>query len=112
MGIDLDVWTGRVIGQAKGVVRLLPVTERAKDLFGEDGASAAADWIESDPNANLQMTLSPEFDAAPKSRGRRGTKTILDSDAELQTIDATVLDRVHSGHAAAVRRTRQRAAEH
>ena len=110
MGIDLDVWTGRVIGQAKGVVRLLPVTERAKDLFGKNGAGAAADWIESDPNANLQLTLFPEFDAATKSRGRRGTKTILDSNAELQTIDATVLDRVHAamllqsgGHANALR---------
>ncbi len=33
MGIDLERWTGRVIAQAKGVVRLLPVAERAKDLL-------------------------------------------------------------------------------
>ena len=31
MGIDLDVWTGRIIGQEKGVVRLLPVGERARN---------------------------------------------------------------------------------
>ena len=49
MGIDLDVWTGRIIDQKKGVVRLLPVAERAKTLFGEDGARATADWIESKP---------------------------------------------------------------
>ena len=66
MGIDLDVWTGRIIGQEKGVVRLLPVAERARDLFGKDGAGAAADWIESDPNASLQQTLFPELAAAPK----------------------------------------------
>ena len=111
MGIDLDVWTGRIIGQKKGVVRLLPVSERASDLFGKDGAGAAADWIESDPNASLQQTLFPELDAAPKPRNRhRGKKTLLDGDVELQALDATALDRVHaamllqaSGHANALR---------
>ena len=111
MGIDLDVWTGRIIGQEKGVVRLLPVGERARELFGKDGSGAAADWIESNPNASLQQTLFPELDAAPKPRNRRrGKKTIRDGDAELQTLDATALDRVHaamllqaSGHANALR---------
>ena len=111
MGIDLDVWTDRIIGQEKGVVRLLPVAERARDLFGKDGAGAAADWIESDPNASLQQTLFPEVAAVPKpGNRRRGKKTLLDGDAELQTLDATVLDRVHaamllqaSGHANALR---------
>ena len=111
MGIDLDTWTNRIIGQDKGIVRLLPVTERAKELFGEDGASAAADWIASDPGASVQATLFPELDPAPKVRNRRrGKKIILDGDAELQTIDATTLDRVHaamllqaSGHANALR---------
>ena len=119
MGIDLDAWTGRIIDQKKGVVRLLPVAERARDLFGQDGARAAADWIESDPGANVQLTLFPEWDAAPKTRNRRGKRPLLDGlpvrgtqtgDTELQTIDATVLDRVHtamllqaSGHAKALR---------
>ena len=39
MGIDLDAWAGRIVAQAKGAVRLLPVAERAKALFGEDGAA-------------------------------------------------------------------------
>ena len=111
MGIDLDIWTGRIIDQKKGVVRLLPVAERASDLFGEDGAGAAADWIESDPGTSVQATLFPELDAMPTTRNRRrGRKPFLDSDAELQTINATALDRVHaamllqaSGHANALR---------
>ena len=116
MGIDLNAWTGRIIAQKKGVVRLLPVAERAGDLFGEDGARAAADWIESDASAGLQMRLFPTLDAAPRLRKRRrGKKALLDVDptqtgAELQTTDATVLDRVHaamllqsSGHANALR---------
>ena len=112
MGIDLGVWIGRIVGQRKGVVRLLPVAERACDLFGDDGASAAADWIEGDPGANLQVTLFPELESTPKPRKRRpGRKSILDSDVEVQTIDATTLDRLHaamllqaSGHSNALRK--------
>ena len=71
MGIDLDRWTGRIIDQAKGVVRLLPVAERAKDLLGEAGADAAAYWIEVEPEG-MQQSLFPEWDVAPKRsvRGR------------------------------------------
>ena len=112
MGIDLDIWTDRIINQKKGVVRLLPVTDRASSLFGEDGTRAAADWIESGSGASFQATLFPELDALPTIRSRRrGTRSILDEGAELQAIDATTLDRVHaamllqaSGHANALRK--------
>ena len=111
MGIDLDIWNGRIIDQKKGVVRLLPVAERSRDLFGDEGAGAAADWIEDDPRDGLQMSLFPSVDTAPRPLNRRrGRRAILDGDAELQTLDATTLDRVHaamllqaSGHANALR---------
>ena len=109
MGIDLDAWTGRTIGQEKGVVRLLPIADRASGLFGEDGAGGAADWIESNPGESVQGTLFPELDSAPTIRKRR-RKNILHGDLEVQGINATVLDRVHaamllqsSGHANALR---------
>ena len=57
MGIALDVWTDRIIDQIKGVVRLLPVAERALALFGEDGANAAADWIERDAGGEVSVRL-------------------------------------------------------
>ena len=111
MGIDLDRWTGRIVDQVKGVVRLLPVSERAKDLLGEAGVGAAAEWIEVDPQAGLQQSLFPEWNATPKRSVRgRGKKGILDGDAELQAVDATTLDRIHAamllqanGHANALR---------
>ena len=111
MGIDLDIWTDRIIGQEKGVVRLLPVNERAKGLFGEQGTNAAADWIESDPGASFQATFFPEFEPTPALKNRRqGKKSILDGNVELQNMDATTLDRVHAsmllqanGHANALR---------
>ena len=111
MGIDLDRWTGRVIAQAKGAVRLLPVAERAKDLLGDAGAGAAADWIEADPAAGLQRSLFPEWDRAPRTGGRKRRRAgILDGEAELRAVAATTLDRVHAamllqanGHANALR---------
>ena len=110
MGIDLAHWTGRVVGQAKGVVHLLPVEERARDLFGADGAGAAAGWIESDPSGGLQPALFPELDAQPRPPPRRRGGRVVPDDAELQAADATVLDRVHGamllqagGHSTALR---------
>ena len=79
MGINLEMWSDRIIEQKKGIVRLLPVTSRAAALFGQEGAQAAADWIESDPAANLQQTLFPETEAPPKpARRTRGKKSIID----------------------------------
>ena len=112
MGINLEMWSDRIIEQKKGVVRLLPVTSRAAALFGHDGAQGAADWIESDPAANLQQTLFPETEAPPKpARRTRGKKSIIDENAELQSLEATALDRVHaamllqsSGHSNALRK--------
>ena len=112
MGIDLDTWTDRIIGQEKGVVRLLPVSERAKKLFGEDGAAAAANHIESDPHTSLQQTLFPDLqDGVPtlvrEPRPRYGESS---DDHLAATLGDTTLDRVHtamllqsSGHANALR---------
>jgi len=101
LGIDLPKWEGRIIETKKGVVRLLPVSERAKQLFGDDGAKAAADWIETDASRDLQQMLFPEMqeEPVPKIRGRgRRRKAIMDtSDVELQKDrEATTLDRVHA----------------
>ncbi|MDE2925619.1 MAG: DUF1156 domain-containing protein, partial [Acidobacteriota bacterium] len=113
MGIELDRWTGRIIGQKKGVVRLLPVSERADELFGRDGADAAADWLERDPRADLQPALFPDWETTPTPivRRRLGARSILDPDDTLQGPDATTLDRVHasmllqaSGHANVLRK--------
>ena len=112
MGIDLDTWIDRIIGQEKGVVRLLPVSERAKKLFGEDGAAAAANYIESDPHTSLQQTLFPDLqDGAPTLIREPRPRYSESSDDQLAaTLGDTTLDRVHtamllqsSGHANALR---------
>jgi len=101
LGIDLPKWEGRIIETKKGVVRLMAVSERAKQLFGEVGADAVADLIEHDARSNYQQLLFPEFEEerVPKVRGRgRRRKAIMDtSDVELQKDrEATTLDRVHA----------------
>ncbi len=104
LGIDLPKWEGRVIETKKGVVRLLPIAERAKQLFGEDGAQAVAARLEQEVSVGtdpLQGMLFPDLAAAPKVRGRgrgRGTLGGLEvSDESLAAArEATTLDRVHA----------------
>jgi len=95
MGIELANWKGRITEEKKGVVRLLAVSERAGQLFGESGAGAAAEWLERDPNADIQGVLFPEQEA-PKPRKRRARKRPLMAEARLQSTTATTLDRVHA----------------
>jgi putative DNA methylase len=99
LGIRLPDWEGRIIETKKGVVRLLGVSERAKQLFGDDGAHAVADELESSPSGAMQMTLFPELDppARKSKKGGRGKKggTVSDDDLETRR-DATTLDRVHA----------------
>ena len=64
MGIDLDTWTDRIIGQEKGTVRLLPVIERGRRLFGEQGSQAVASWLEQEAATGtgpLQGVLFPDW---------------------------------------------------
>ncbi|MDD9816532.1 MAG: DUF1156 domain-containing protein, partial [Gammaproteobacteria bacterium] len=96
MGIELDNWEGRIVETKKGVVRLLPVRERAKQLFGEDDGAEAAEWVVSEPTANIQTVLFPELESAIRPRKRRGGKRPLMDEAELQSAAATTLDRVHA----------------
>ncbi|MGA2403313.1 MAG: DUF1156 domain-containing protein [Syntrophobacteraceae bacterium] len=99
LGIELPKWEGRIIETKKGVVRLMAVSERAKQLFGEDGASAVADWIEREPHSNYQMLLFPELqkDRIPKIHGRKAGRILRDLPAEAASpAGATTLDRVHA----------------
>jgi adenine-specific DNA methylase len=96
LGIHLPVWENRIIETEKGVVRLLPVAERATQLFGRDGAQAVARDIEASPAAARQMQLFPD-DAqtvAVKPRGRRKA-AVGESPAEAPR-QVTTLDRVHA----------------
>jgi hypothetical protein len=106
LGIELPKWEGRVIETKKGVVRLLPIAERAKHLFGQDGAHAVAARLEQEATVGtnpLQRMLFSEMQpaAAPAVRGRgrgRGKRSSVDvSDEGLAAArEATTLDRVHA----------------
>jgi hypothetical protein len=90
----------------------MSVTERAKQLFGEDGAHAVAEQLESDSKTDLQTMLFPEMESTtPVVKGKRGrgrsrinisvsdesleTKHDLAAEASAQA-GATTLDRVHA----------------
>ena len=95
LGIHLDDWESRIIGTQKGIVRLLPVSERGKQLFGESGADSIADDIESSADPSRQLSLFPE--APPQVRGRARRRGRMVSTSSLNTrLNATTLDRVHA----------------
>ena len=101
LGIHLNDWELRIIKTEKGVVQLLPVSERGKQLFGESGAEAVADQMEAAANVSPQLSLFPE--EAPRVRGRarrRGrSSTPTDGNTEL-TLSATTLGSGPRCHAA------------
>ncbi len=99
LGIHLPEWEGRIIKTEKGIVHLLPISERAKVLFGEEGADVVADRLEKDP-ASAQLSLFEGAEGSVpelKVRGRKKKKGADISDEQLKTRrEATTLDRVHA----------------
>jgi adenine-specific DNA methylase len=102
LGINLPKWEGRIIETKKGVVRLFSVVERARILFGEDGAEAVAQRLETAPAADLpQLMLFTEHEQGAASqgkgrgRGRRKAGADVPDEALEASHEATTLDRVH-----------------
>lgn len=75
LGIHLPEWEGRIIETEKGVVRLLSVKDRAKQLFGEESVSVAGIRIEEqakrDPQMKFDFAVESEAGTVPKIKGRR-----------------------------------------
>ncbi|HME32467.1 MAG TPA: hypothetical protein VKG65_06935 [Terriglobales bacterium] len=103
LGIHLERWEGRIIETEKGIVRLLPITERASKLFGEEDAAAISRRIEADVKAsrNYSFAFMQDEAAIPeiKTRGR-GRKSVAKDGAAVAEAAArqtvTTLDRVHA----------------
>ena len=98
LGIDLEKWKGRVIEIEKGVVRLLPVKERALQFFGEKGSSEIASKLERSAD-KAQIILFPteemETKAPSVKASKKGTRKQLEGEEE-KPREATTLDRVHA----------------
>ena len=116
LGIRLPEWEGRVIETKKGVVRLLTIRERAKVLFGREGADLVARRIESTPRGPVQLELllgDTAFGEVPgvrvrgrdrrphprslSQREREGPDPLPEGEGEPRVAwGATTLDRVHT----------------
>ncbi|MDE2669826.1 MAG: DUF1156 domain-containing protein [Chloroflexota bacterium] len=97
LGIHLDEWESRIIETKKGVVRLIPVRDRGKQLFGETGADSLADDIEAAATSSAQLSLFPEEAPTVRGRGRRRRGMTVAAVDDLDTpLSATTLDRVHA----------------
>jgi hypothetical protein len=97
LGIHLDTWNDRIIETKKGIVRLLPVKERAKHLLGEDGASGVADLIERSRGGpiNLQFAFMNAEQRAPRANGKGRKRKATPDETPTAAPGATTLDRVH-----------------
>ena len=104
LGIHLESWKGRIIATEEGVVRLLPVRERAAHLLGEDGASGAAEVIERGKSGPIQYSLLAGRDAESQPRPGRGKHALSAAEGKGKpgadkpvTVapGTTTLDRVH-----------------
>ncbi len=104
LGIHLDAWEGRLIESDKGVVRLLSLEERARQLFGkEDVATFASSWDERVRKGGHQTTLFPdEVTVAPPGHrmlGRRSPKVLVRDTTDGHSTGirrTTTLDRLHA----------------
>lgn len=100
LGIHLPNWEGRVIETKKGIVRLIPVGERAEQLFGEAGSEAVASAIERSGGRDAQYTLFPDQERVPdvplkQARSVKGRRSQSPATAAVPR-EATTLDRVHA----------------
>ena len=103
LGIHLPEWEGRVIEIEKGVVRLLSVKERGKQLFGEESISVAGFRIEEqarrDPQMKFDFAVGAETGVVPKIKGRRSKSPpppFAKGGKEGIKRETTTLDRVHA----------------
>ncbi len=98
LGIDLPKWEKRIIETKKGVVRLLPVSERAKRLFGEDGSAALAKTLEQPGGTQRDLFAGSEVQDGELAQTRGGFRSSADapSDRDAPAEGATTLDRVHT----------------
>lgn len=99
LGIDLPKWEDRVIKIEKGTVRLIPVSDRSKQLFGEKGIRPVVEEIESSKVDTGQLLLPglEEFvvSKVPKKTRGKKVKFAVDDPSEID-VSATTLDRVHA----------------
>lgn len=95
LGIHLPEWEDRILSTEKGVVTLLPVKDRSRQLFGSEVADAFASGIEEDPGRPSQMSFLQESNSPPKVRGGRRSKKGTPITLE-QRRATTTLDRLHA----------------
>jgi putative DNA methylase len=100
LGIRLENREGRIIETKKGTVRLIPVPERAEQLFGEAGSEAAALTIERSGGREPQYALFPEPERSTgfqpvKRKGKEVSRKEPGATGRMPVPQATTLDRVH-----------------
>jgi putative DNA methylase len=99
LGIHLPGWEERIIKTDKGIVRLLPISERAKQLFGEDEAEFITENFEHSSKAIPQLSLFSDRGESVSVKGKRHSeesRSAVPKHSIGTRHEATTLDRVHA----------------
>ena len=96
LGIHLPDWEDRVIKIEKGMVKMIPVMKRAKQLFGEDITVVASQFeLQAKEDSQIELSLALETGEAPEIGGKHRGGAIVGEEFE-KANTATTLDRVHA----------------
>jgi putative DNA methylase len=100
LGIHLESWEGRITETEGGVVRLLSVTERIPQLFGEEDVRKLALEPEESSHSR-QLTLFPDQEPPANEKGnpsRKGRREHWGGIVEAESAPRrrTTLDRLHA----------------
>jgi len=95
LGIHLDAWEGKIIEIEKGSVRLLPLEEREKYLFGAQAIEDAVGNILEPTNRGIQLKLVPETEAHHGGKREPGASGEARKITQV-TGEQTTLDLVHT----------------
>jgi putative DNA methylase len=74
----------------------LPVSERAHQLFGDEGAAGLADRIERAPTSARQLEIFPGTREAVEQQPRGRRRRFTTAAARSAVAQATTLDRLHA----------------
>lgn len=93
LGIHLDAWEGSIIEVQKGIVRLLPLSERSAYLFGREGQEAFVSGAKHIARGPVQRKLLPGLQDGREKRTPKPTEKETSKSPLAQSL--TTLDRIH-----------------
>lgn len=98
LGIHLPDWEDRIIKTEKGVVKLIPVKDRAKQIFGENISTRTSlfeEEVQKNPQMKFKFAIEGQTNLKTVKKGNRHKLKFRSEEFECRS-DVTTLDRIHA----------------